>query len=111
MLQLMMMMMKVMADVDANDEEDGDETKNNDVYEGETEVEDYHMPYIIKASVGDSDDDDDNCEDNDEQHHLWRRNSSNRLTYTINMLKRWYCCTQHLEQKRTRWHLQLPLLI
>ena len=43
----------------ANDEEDDDEMKNNDIYEGETEVEDYHMPY-----------DDDNHEDNDEQHHL-----------------------------------------
>ena len=43
MLQLMIMWMKVMADVDANDEddEDGDEMKNNDIYEGETEVEDY----------------------------------------------------------------------
>ena len=112
MLQLMMIMMKVMADVDADDEDnkDGDEMKNNDVYEGETEVEDYHTPYIIKTSVDDSDDDDDH-KDNDEQHHLWRRDSSNRLTYTISMLKRWYCCAWHLEQKRTRWHLQLPLLI
>ena len=48
MIQLMMMM-KVMADVGANDEddEDGDEVKINDIYEGEMEVEDYHTPYII----------------------------------------------------------------
>ena len=69
MLQLMMMMMKVMADVDAKDEEDGDEMKNNDIYEAEMEVEDYHSPYVIKTSVSDSDDND-NCEDNDEQCHL-----------------------------------------
>ena len=67
----MIMMMKVMAGVDGNDEdnEDGDEMKNNDIYEGEMEVEDYHTPYIIKTSV-DNNEDDDDCEDNDEQHHL-----------------------------------------
>ena len=42
---------------------------DNDVYEGETEVEDYHTPYVIKTGVDDNDDDD-NCEDNDEQCHL-----------------------------------------
>ena len=51
------------------------------------EVEDYHTLYIIETSVDDSDDDDDH-EDNDEQCHLGRRDSSNRLTYTISMLKR-----------------------
>ena len=42
----MMMMVKVMTDVVANDEdeEDGDEMKNKDVYGGETEVEVYHTP-------------------------------------------------------------------
>ena len=55
-----------MADVDADDEhnKDGDETKNNNIYEGEMEVEDYHTLYFIETSVDDSDDDD-NPEDND----------------------------------------------
>ena len=43
-------MIKVMTNVDADDEdkEDGDEMKNNDIYGRETEVEVYHTPYNIK---------------------------------------------------------------